>query len=80
MSLIFSNISLQCYLLLGSCYKEHQIQTNLAVEILPISTSVYNNIIRIVLVQNYEINQINVPNAIRTIAPTPPLLSCSSSN
>src|SRR5262245_44857793 len=34
----------------------------------------------IVAVQNYEINQINVPNAIRITALTPPLLSCRSSS
>src|SRR5262249_31357097 len=39
-----------------------------------------NVYIKIVAVQNYEINQINVPNAIRITALTPPLLSCRSSS
>ena len=32
------------------------------------------------VIQNYETNQINVPNAIRITALTPPLLSCRSSS
>ena len=39
-----------------------------------------NVYIIIVAIQNYEINQINVPNAIRITALMPPLLSCRSSS
>lgn len=51
--------------------------------ILQIVSGIYCSInvyTKIVSVQNYEINQINVPNAIRITALTPPLLSCRSSS